>query len=356
MRRRDFIVRGGIGVGAAAAVSSLGAEAAGQDKTSARKQGSKPVVISSRNGLKATETAMKTLKEGGSTLDAVIAGVNTVEEDPDDITVGYGGLPNERGEVELDACVMDGPSGRAGAVASLQKIKYPSRVARRVMEQTDHVLIVGPGALEFARAHGFREENLLTERTRKIWLWWKQTHSEKDDWIPLPKENWPEEVKDYVRTHGTIHCSALDEEGRISCVTSTSGLSFKIPGRVGDSPLVGAGLYVDNDIGSCGSTGRGEEVILSCGSFAVVEQLRHGMTPLEAGLEILKRVHDRALKLPRLLDDDGKPNFNVNFYVLDKEGRHAGCSLWSGSTYSLHDGSKSRHLESAYLLKRKPRA
>jgi N4-(beta-N-acetylglucosaminyl)-L-asparaginase len=224
------------------------------------------------------------------------------------------------------------------------------------MEQTDHVLLVGRGALEFARAHGIEEEDLLTEKARKIWLWWRQTLTDKDDWIAPPESEWAPEVKEYVRRYGTIHCSAIDTNGNLSCVTTTSGLFFKIPGRVGDSPIIGAGLYVDNEIGSCGSTGRGEEVILSCGSFAVVEQLRRGIAPEEAGLEILKRISDRAKRLPRLLDDDGRPDFNVKFYVLDRQGRYAGCSIWSDADFTVNDGSGDRRLDAAYLYKRKKKA
>lgn len=354
MKRREFIVRGGVGIGAAA-VGALSPAAERPGGSREREGGgpASPVVLSSGNGLKATEEAISVLKAGGSSLDAVVAGVNRVEEDPEDITVGYGGLPNERGVVELDAAVMHGPSGRAGAVASLRNIKHPSRVARLVMEQTDHVLLVGAGALEFARANGFTEESLLTEKSRKIWLWWRQRLSQEDDWIEPPESEWAPEVKEFMRRYGTIHCSAIDSRGDLSCVTSTSGLFFKIPGRVGDSPIIGAGLYVDNDVGSCGSTGRGEEVILSCGSFAVVEQLRRGRSPEEAGLEILKRVADRAKRLPRLLKEDGRPNFNVSFYVMDRKGDYAGCAIWSGAHYTVDDGVTNRRVESSYLFKRK---
>ncbi len=346
MKRRDFL-RGSLSAGAAA-LGALGRAIDAAGSSPARG----PIAISSANGLRAVETALERIKAGETALDAVVAGVNRVEEDPNDITVGYGGLPNERGVVELDASVMDGRSGRAGAVASLRGIKYPSRVARLVMEQTDHVLLVGEGALEFARANGFTEENLLTERARKIWLWWRQGLSPTDDWIRPPESEWPAEVRDYVRTYGTIHCSAIDASGNLAGATTTSGLFFKIPGRVGDSPIVGAGLYVDNEVGSCGSTGRGEEMLLSCGSFAVVEQMRRGARPVDAGLEVLKRIADRARRLPRLLKPDGTPDFDVRLYVMDREGRHAGCSIWSGARYTVHDGERAQTLESAWLFRR----
>lgn len=350
MKRRDFLTLGGVSA-ALAALPPRAAEAApAAPETGA---GSPAIAIASGNGLKATARAMEVLRAGGSSLDAAVQGVSEVEADPDDITVGYGGLPNERGVVELDASVMHGPSGRAGAVAALRSVKHPSKVARLVMEQTDHVLLVGEGALEYARAQGFPEENLLTERSRKIWLWWRQTISDKDDWIPPPESEWPAEVKEYVRTYGTVHCAALDPLGGISAATSTSGLFFKMPGRVGDSPIVGAGLYVDNDHGSCGSTGRGEEVLLACGSVSVVEALRRGSSPEEAAFEVLRRIVDRAKRLPRLLKADGSPDFNVNFYVLDRRGRHAGCAIWSGSFYCVHDGRENRRVESAWLYRKK---
>ena len=345
MRRRSFLRRAGMGV--AGGIALAGASA----KAGAEAPGVRPIVIVSKSKGETTQTAMRLLGSGADALDAVIAGVNLVEEDPDDITVGYGGLPNERGVVELDASVMHGPTGGAGAVASLRNVKHPSRVARRVMEQTDHVLLVGEGALEFARAQGFPEENLLTEKARRIWLHWKQTLSDKDDWIPPPESQWHQDVIDYIRTYGTIHCSAMDARGNISAVTSTSGLAFKIPGRVGDSPLIGCGLYVDNEWGSCGSTGRGEAVILANGSRSVVEGLRHGLTPEQAALRTLEWIADHT-KNPLLLDKQGRPDFNVVFYVLDRKGRHAAAALKSGPQYTVQDGAAPRTLDAAYLYRK----
>jgi N4-(beta-N-acetylglucosaminyl)-L-asparaginase len=273
-----------------------------------------------------------------------------VEDDPEDITVGYGGLPNERGVVELDASVMHGPTGQAGAVAALRGIRNPSSVARLVMRQTDHVLLVGEGALEFARAQGFVEENLLTEKSRRIWLHWKQTLSDKDDWIPPPETDWSREVRDYFKVQGTIHCSAMDAAGNLSGVTSTSGLAFKLPGRVGDSPLVGCGLYTDNDAGSCGSVGRGEAVILSAGSHSVIENLRRGMAPEQAALTVLEWIADHT-KLHRLRNARGRPDFNVSFYVLDKQGRHAMASIYGGGSYTVHDGRQAKVLPGAWLYR-----
>ncbi|MEM4409816.1 MAG: N(4)-(beta-N-acetylglucosaminyl)-L-asparaginase, partial [Candidatus Caldarchaeum sp.] len=293
LSRRDFII---LSAGVAMAVPSSLLQGRNSNQRlghfpSATGKGM-PVAISSGNGLRATEKAMEIIQEGGDTLDAVVAGVSIVEEDPNDMSVGYGGLPNERGEVELDACVMHGPTYRAGAVAALKAIKTPSRVAKIVMERTDHILLVGQGALEFAKAHGFQEENLLTERARRAWLRWKESLSKEDDWLSDEEIGMIDngELPLRGRPTGTITCLALNEKGEISGVTTTSGLAFKIPGRVGDSPLIGAGLYVDNDVGASGSTGRGEAVILASGSRTVVANMRHGMKTLDAILDVLERL------------------------------------------------------------------
>jgi N4-(beta-N-acetylglucosaminyl)-L-asparaginase len=279
-----------------------------------------PVAIASANGLRAVARAREMIGEGADALDAVIAGVNIVEADPNDMTVGYGGLPNEDGVVELDAAVMHGPTHRGGAVAALQNIKNPSRVARMVMERTDHVLLVGEGALRFARAHGFPEENLLTEQARVRWLEWKEKLSPKDDWLPPHTEN-DEGVGDlfepFFRSTGTIHCSAIDTKGNISCVTTTSGLAFKIAGRVGDSPILGAGLWVDNEVGAAGSTGRGEANLVNLSSVMIVEWMRQGKNPEEACLEACRRVVNHN-KMRRLKNADGRPSFDVRFYALNK--------------------------------------
>jgi N4-(beta-N-acetylglucosaminyl)-L-asparaginase len=290
--------------------------------------------------------------KGIDTLDACIEGVNIVENDPDDITVGYGGLPNEDGVVELDAAVMHGPTHLAGAVASLRNIKNPSRVAKLVMEQTDHVLLVGPGALRFAKAHGFRAENLLTEKARKIWLYWRQSRSDVDDWLTPPDDKLDPEVRKFFkRPTGTIHCAGINAGGEISCVTSTSGLFFKLAGRVGDSPIIGAGLYVDNGVGSCGSTGRGEANLQNLCSFAAVELMRGGMSPKEAGLEVLRRVAKHTA--PRLLDKQGRPEFDLQFYVLGKDGRHAGVAMWGPKKFAVTDKDGTRLEACATLYDRK---
>ncbi|MDP1677738.1 MAG: N(4)-(beta-N-acetylglucosaminyl)-L-asparaginase, partial [Bacteroidota bacterium] len=264
------------------AISSFPQILSTQNKNS---EARKTIVISSGNGLAATAKAMEMIQQGNDALDAVISGVNIVENDPDDMSVGYGGLPNEEGIVELDSCVMHGPTHRAGAVASLRNIKNPSSVAKMIMERTDHVLLVGDGALKFARMHGFIEENLLTEKAREEWVKWKENLSTQDDYLPphtIDDKNIGSKFHEVMQTYGTINCVAKDMKGNISGVTTTSGLSYKIPGRVGDSPIIGAGLYVDNEVGGAGSTGRGEANLTSCSSVMIVEFMRQGKSPEEA--------------------------------------------------------------------------
>ena len=349
--RRDFL-RSSI------TAAALGPTAAALAQTQAPQAvpASKPIAISSANGLGAVEKAVQMIGEGADTLDAVIAGVNIVEENPKDHSVGYGGLPNEEGVVELDSCCMHGPTNLAGAVAGLRGIKTPSKIARLVMQRTDHVLLVGEGALRFAKAHGFKEEQLLTEDARKIWLRWKESHSDRDDWIPaeVPDEGqsslstW----REFLYTYGTINCNALDSAGNLSGVTTTSGLSYKIPGRVGDSPIIGAGLFVDNAVGAAGSTGRGEAVIQNCGAHTVVEAMRQGKSPEQACLVALQRIADNN-HLARLKRDDGRPNFDVKFYALNKKGRYGAAAIWSGAKFAVHDATGNRHEPCTYLYKRK---
>lgn len=312
-----------------------------------------PVAISSSNGALALEKAMALIREGKDALDAVVAGVNIVEDDPNDTSVGYGGLPNEEGIVELDAAVMHGPSYRAGSVACIRNIKNPSKVARLVMERTDHVLLVGEGALKFALAHGFAEENLLTDQARETWLKWKENLSREDDWLPphsLDDNEIGQLFEKYLRHYGTIHMSALDLSGNLSCVTTTSGLSFKIPGRVGDSPIIGAGLYCDNEVGSAGSTGRGEANLLNCSSVMIVEWMRQGKSPEEACLLACKRIDERCRER-RLRDNEGRFKYNVSFYAINKRGEYGGAVMKKGGSFLIHDGSGVKKIEAAYLFK-----
>ncbi|MBX2991089.1 MAG: N(4)-(beta-N-acetylglucosaminyl)-L-asparaginase [Bacteroidetes bacterium] len=347
--RREFLKRA-----SAAGVGALAVSAIPESIISQTQSAVKPVAISSGNGIPAVTKAIEMIRSGSDALDAVIAGVNIVENDPNDTSVGYGGLPNEEGVVELDAAVMHGPTHRAGAVASIRNIKNPSKVARLVMERTDHVLIVGEGALRFARAHGFVEENLLTDRARQEWLKWKENLSTKDDWLP-PHTPDDKDIgslfEPFFRNTGTIHCGAIDLKGNISCVTTTSGLAYKIPGRVGDSPIIGAGLYCDNDVGSAGSTGRGEANLINCSSVMVVEFMRQGKSPEQACLDVCKRITEHN-KMRRLKRDDGKPDFNVNFYAINKKGEFGGAAIWQGPEFAFHDGTSAKLLDCAYLYKK----
>jgi N4-(beta-N-acetylglucosaminyl)-L-asparaginase len=350
--RRSFIqTSAAASMGALAPLAASAAESAAAPPSAA----GKPVVIASENGWQAAALAMQKILQGADALDAVIAGVNLVEDDPKDNGVGLGGLPNEDGVVELDASVMHGPTGRGGAVAALQNIRNPSRVARLVMERTDHVLIVGAGALRFAKAHGFREENLLTDEARETWLRWKETLSNRDDWLPAHDETTRDisQLMGINRRHwGTVHCSGLDARGNLSGCTTTSGLAFKIPGRVGDSPILGAGLWVDNEVGAAGSTGRGEANLLACSSVMIVEYLRQGKSPEEACLLACKRIAAQT-KMQRLLDPQARPNFDVKFYAVNRRGEFGSASIWSGSRFAVNtDGKDSRVLDSAYLFKR----
>lgn len=378
--RRDFI-RGTALAGLSAPLLT-GETLAGPQQAKPMGQ-ARPVVISSANinrgpdgsvfngGLECVSKAMQILKSGGDTLDAVVAGVNIVEDDPRDNSVGYAGLPNEDGEVELDSSVMHGPSRRAGAVASLKYIKNPSKVAKLVLERTDHLLLVGEGALRFALKHGFKKEDLLTEDSRKIWMKWKEEMSDNDAWGSSPKHPHPasasskrvsslglsrEEVAfndwamDIIRRRptGTINCLAVDGNGDISGVTTTSGLAWKIPGRVGDSPIIGAGLYVDNEVGAAGSTGRGEENIYSCGGRIVVENMRRGMNPTEAALDVLKRIsHRYGDNLEELA------KFNISFYAVNKAGEYGAATLWQGPKFSVHDGREAKNLDTVFLYEKK---
>jgi N4-(beta-N-acetylglucosaminyl)-L-asparaginase len=333
----------------------------------------KNIVISSGNGLAACKKANGMISAGADTLDAVVAGVNIVELDPEDTSVGYGGLPNEEGVVELDASVMHGPTRRAGSVASIRGIKTPSNIAKLVMEQTDHVMLVGDGALRFAKTWGYPEEDLNTPKARLAWRVWKQSlkdASGHNNWAPglwapegkTPtaelKRRFPEEREELLAwawemavhpTTGTINCMALNTKGEISGVTTTSGLAWKIPGRVGDSPIIGAGLYIDQDVGGAGSTGRGEENIRICGAHTIVENMRRGVAPTDACMDALKRIARNYNN-----DKSKLEKFDINFYALRMDGVHGSATLWAGkrrgSSYAVNDGGESRLEVCAHLL------
>ena len=354
--RRTFLEKAAL---AGAGAFLAGAEAAAAEPRAAG-AGAGFVIVTSANGVEAAKTARLALIQGMDPLDAAIAGVNVNELDPDDITVGYGGIPNENGVVELDAAVMDGRTMRAGAVGALTGVKTPSKVARLVMGRTDRVFLVGAGARKFATSHGFPDEDLLTDKARRIWLYWKERLSDRDDWIEAGNEADDPDIKeflrkygnDYFRPQGTIHMSVRSAKGELVGVTTTSGLFFKLPGRLGDSPVVGAGLYAEGGVGAAGSTGRGEASLLTCGSHTVVEYLRQGKPPEEACLLALGRIAEKTHLVPRHRDAKGRPRFNVHFYCVDARGRAAGAAIWSGARYVLGDNDGVRTLDSAYLYKK----
>jgi N4-(beta-N-acetylglucosaminyl)-L-asparaginase len=308
--------------------------------------GPKPVVIASANGNKiknggprtAVAEAFLRMTRGEDVVDAVIAGVKLVELDPADDSVGYGGLPNADGVVQLDACCMHGTKKRAGGVAALEGVRTPSLVAKAVMDTTDHHLLVGQGAQTFARQMGFAiESDLNTEHSRRLWLEWKRRTDPQHYLDPKKRADAAESARrqmiaagllDPQRIYGTINCNALDPRGEIGGVTTTSGLAWKIPGRVGDSPILGAGLWVDGAVGAAGSTGRGEANLYGLSSFLIVEQLRLGKHPKDAALEALRRIAANTVE-KRLLNSEGKPRFGVSFYVLDRRGEVAGVSMYA---------------------------
>lgn len=361
LNRRDFVRTSAAAVAGLAATRPLfGAP------TVPRSQSATPVVISDYSGIgfknggpvNAVEKAFDLMTHGSDVLDAIIAGVNIVELDPEETGVGYGALPNELGVVQLDASCMHGPRKRAGGVAALEGVRTPSLVARAVMENTDHHLLVGQGAQLFARHMGFTiEDDLNSERSRQAWLEWKRRT--QPEYYPKPEDRarrgleigWQMVRQGLIpeRSYwGTVHLSAINAKGEIGGVTSTSGLAFKIAGRVGDSPILGAGIYLDNDVGACGSTGRGEANLYNLTSYLIVEQLRRGMHPKDAGVEGLRRIRANTIE-QRLLNSRGEPNFNIRFFVLNAKGEHAGVAMYASgeTTYGVctDRGSQAMPLE-----------
>jgi N4-(beta-N-acetylglucosaminyl)-L-asparaginase len=345
MSRREFVKTGtAAGVVAASGVP----RAIAQGPTVLTPKSVKPVVISSANGNKFTNGGPRTcvaeafqrIVRGEDVLDALIAGVNIVELDPTDDSVGYGGLPNADGIVQLDASCMHGPKKRAGGVACLEGVRTPSLVAKAVMEETDHHLIVGRGAQDFARHMGFTiEDDLNTPHSRELWLEWKRRIDPQHYLDPKKRTEAGDRARDQMLAEGlidpqhywgTINCDGVSPRGEVCGVTTTSGLAWKISGRVGDSPILGAGLYVDGEVGAAGSTGRGEANLFGLGSYLIVDLMRRGLHPKDAGMEALKRVVAHTVE-KRLLDEKGRPNFNVKYYVLSATGEYAGVSLYGGA-------------------------
>jgi N4-(beta-N-acetylglucosaminyl)-L-asparaginase len=352
LNRREFVRRtAAAGVAAAAVPKTLlgtPATASNQGPAVLTATSVKPVVISSANGNRfknggsrtCVEEAFSMIARGTDVLDALIAGVNIVELDPLDDSVGYGGLPNADGIVQLDACCMHGPGKRAGGVAEIEGVRTPSQVARRVMDETDHHLLVGKGAQDFARAIGFTiEADLNTENSRQKWLEWKRRTDPLHYLSPQDRQHAYRRVAmdmiaegliDRDHYYGTINCNGINAKGEICGVTTTSGLAWKIPGRTGDSPILGAGLYLDGDIGAAGSTGRGEANLYNLCSFVIVEEMRKGVHPRDAAFTALKRVARNTIER-RLLNSQGRPSFGLNFYVLNARGEYAGVSMYESS-------------------------
>ena len=371
LNRRDFVVGG--------AAASIGLALTGE-----RLQGEElgkpigapaviippavaPLVISSGNGGRfknggtqtAVEKAFAMMTGGADVLDSLIAGVNIVELDPLDDSVGYGGLPNADGVVQLDSCCMHGPKKRAGGVAGIEGVRTPSLVAREVMEQTDHHLLVGRGAQEFARSMGMKiEDDLNTENSRTKWREWKRRTDPLHYLDPKERADAENRIRlemvadgmlDEEHIYGTINCDGINAKGEICGVTTTSGLAWKIPGRVGDSPILGAGLYVDGDVGAAGSTGRGEANLFNLSSFMIVENMRKGMHPKDAMMDACKRIQKNTVE-KRLLNSRGLPNFGISFYGLDKQGRYAGVSMYAGGSFALCNGNGAQVLPTEPLL------
>lgn len=342
--RRAF-VRASAAVGVAATTAPLPAFG---EAAAVHRQRIRSLVISDRSGYafgnggtqNAVERAHEMIVQGHDVLDALIAGVNIPENDPTETGIGYGGLPNADGVVQLDSCCMHGPRRRAGGVAALEGVRTPSLVARAVMDHTDHHLLVGAGAQEFARQLGFEiEEDLNTDESRRLWLEWRR-RVDPEHWLDPQRRSAAsyEAALSMVRDglldphsfQGTINCNGINADGEICGVTTTSGLSWKIPGRTGDSPILGAGLYVDGEVGACGSTGRGEANLYNLSSFLIVENMRRGMAPKDAGMEALRRIRDNTVE-ERLLNSAGDPAFDVRFFVLDKSGEYAGVAMYGSS-------------------------
>jgi N4-(beta-N-acetylglucosaminyl)-L-asparaginase len=383
INRRDFVratASVGLAVAAPMSIDAVAAVRRAAPQVMIR-SAVRPLVVSDASGIQfknggpecAVERAFRLITEGKDVLDALIAGVNIPELDPAETGIGYGALPNAEGVVQLDASCMHGPKRRAGGVAAIEGVRTPSLVAQAVMDQTDHHLLAGKGAQDFARALGYTiEADLNTEQSRRLWLEWRR-RMDPEHWLDPSKRGVREKdkhEKDPGETDlsslslsrrdagrraleagwsmvtdglipegtfwGTINCNGINANGDICGVTTTSGLAWKIPGRVGDSPILGAGLYVDNDVGAAGSTGRGEANLYNLSSYLIVESMRRGMHPKDAGMEALKRIRANTVE-SRLLNARGLPNFNIRFFILNKRGEHAGVAMYGSGekTFAL---------------------
>ncbi|MEM7756220.1 MAG: N(4)-(beta-N-acetylglucosaminyl)-L-asparaginase [Planctomycetota bacterium] len=347
-RRDALLATGALALTGCAATGSQPTSRAGQldrtrDPVSGDRPRTGPVAIASGNGLETVRLAVEAMQRGTDPAVAAVQGVAPVEADPNDMSVGLGGLPDERGVVTLDSAVMHGPTHKAGSVAALEDTLHPAQVALKVLQTTDHVMLVGEGAERFARLNGFPHADLLTDKAREAWLRWKRSGSKTDDWLDVDEWDWDPELSTAIpHTTGTIHCSCVDGSSDIGCCTTTSGLSYKIQGRVGDSPIIGAGLYCDNDIGSAGGTGRGEAAIQACASFSVVQHMGAGMNPTDACLATLEQVARNATRKKRLTNDRGQPNFNLVLYAVAKDGRYGSACMRGRRQFAVADATGAR--------------
>ena len=366
INRRDFVV-----TSATAGLVATAPKVFGQAPTMMTPKTVKPVVIASENGnmfkngedKTGVHKAFTMITGGSDVLDALIAGVNLCELDPEDNSVGYGGLPNADGVVQLDSCCMHGPKKRAGGVAAIEGVRTPSLVARMVADQTDHHLIVGAGAQSLARNMGMKiEDDLNTPKSRELWLEWKrridsehyldpQKRAEAGYHVALQMAR--EGLIDINHIFGTINCDGINANGDICGVTTTSGLAWKIPGRVGDSPILGAGLYVDNEVGAAGSTGRGEANLYNLTSYLIVEGMRRGLHPKDAAMDGLKRIKSNTIE-KRLLNSRGNPNFGITFYALNKKGEYASVAMFEGTHYAVCTENGPQTLSCEALLQGQP--
>jgi len=325
--RRDFIKTAAV-AGVGLAFTGVKAESSLRFPTKINK----PIVVSTwRFGIEANAAAWEVLKQNGRALDAVETGVKIPEGDPTERSVGYGGRPDRDGRVTLDACIMDEQSN-IGSVACLEHIKHPISVARAVMEKTPHVMLVGDGALDFALSQGFKKENLLVADSEKEWKEWLK----KSEYVP----------KANIENHDTIGMIALDANGNLSGACTTSGMAFKMHGRVGDSPIIGAGLYVDNEIGAATATGHGEEVIRIAGSHLVVELMRQGKSPQQACEEAVQRI----IKLTKARNKN-LTDIQVGFIALNKSGEVGSYCIQGGFNYAVYDATGNRLIDAPYFLK-----
>ena len=406
MHRRDFVKTTvqGIAVATTPMVVSAQPEALDSEKhvsPAVHTRRARPLCIADVSSIRFTNggsesaitRAFRGISSGEDVLDAIVAGVNIPELDPEERGIGYGGLPNADGIVQLDSCLMHGPKKWAGGVAGIEGVKTPSLIAKAVAELTDHHLIVGQGAQDFARALGFEiHEDLNTEASRALWLEWRR-RVDPSHWLDpedrVRRGRFPEQNGDQANPNasydtrlqdfysasldaglsmvddnlipehsfwGTTSLEGLSADGDICGVTTTSGLSWKIPGRAGDSPILGAGQYVDNEVGACGSTGRGEANLYNCASFLIVELMRQGMSPKDAGMAALARVRDNTIE-SRLLNTRDLPNFDLRFFILNKQGDYAGVAMYgsSESMFAVCDENGAREEPLEGLLEGPPR-